>query len=132
MARERVALLSSVAVLRDLPEATLHALALVCTPHSYPPNAVIVNQDAETEELLIVASGQIKLVRELPKRSGGGFGRCDFLAQPGARPDPGARPPNPKYAHVASPVQRYRAQEPDTAAKRASQKAALASARVKV
>lgn len=130
VARERMALLSTVTLLRDLPEATLNALALVCTPHTYAPNAVVINQGVEAEELLVVASGQIKLVRELPKRDGA-FGRCDFLAQKGGRPDPNVRAPNPKYAHVVSPVQRYRAQEPDSAAKRAEQKANLASGKAK-
>jgi hypothetical protein len=81
VAKERLTLFSTVPVIKDLPASTLKALALVCTPRTFAPSTVILNQDQETEDLYVIAAGEVKLIRELPNHQNKSFAMKEFLKE---------------------------------------------------
>jgi hypothetical protein len=132
VAQERLALFGTVPVFKDLPGNALKALALICTPRTFSPNTVILNQDQETDDLYVIAFGEVKLIRELPMHQNEGFEMKEFLKEDQSKDLKEKRRQNKKFAHVVSPVQQYCAEEPDNCKLRAHRKRILASARVKV
>ena len=52
----------------DQPHAFLQSLGMVCTPHSYLLGDVICKQDELMREVIIVASGEVRLICEMPRR----------------------------------------------------------------
>lgn len=131
VARDRLSLLVAAPVFGDMSIDILRAVALVCTPRTFLPNAVILNQDQQVEDLYLIASGHVKLIRELPKRDDF-MNTAEFLGRDSDSPFASRPATNNKYAHVQSPVKVYRQHEPDNAALRQHRACVLASGRAKV
>jgi hypothetical protein len=131
VARDRLALLAIVPVFQTMEQKLLRALALVSTLRTFHPSAVIFNQDQDVEDLHIISSGHVKLVRELPKRSKT-IDPGEFQGFNSDNPFRVIRPVNKKFTHVQSPVKQYRSKEPDNIKLREHRKEVLKSARAKV
>lgn len=60
---EKMDVLRTVPVFKDLDEACLSKLASVCTLREFPPGAVIIKQSQDVEDLYVIVSGNVKLIR---------------------------------------------------------------------
>jgi len=60
---EKTDFLKAVTLIGDQPVSVLTALAQVLTPREFPPSTVIIAQGDEIEDLYLIVSGSVKLVK---------------------------------------------------------------------
>jgi hypothetical protein len=100
---KRLGALAKVPAFATLSEESLRALSQVCARRTIPPCTVIYQQGDAIDDLIIIQTGYVKLVRELESRRQR-YRNAEFLPEAAIKPHWGTATSSPQWAHVKSPV----------------------------